>query len=268
MRKGSGRFFRIAEVEDAVEAESSGTVQSVARAFSILEILGDRGGQASLSELAEIMGLALPTVHRLVRTLVTLGYVRQLPSRRYALGPGLIRLGDQATSLLAAWARPTLEELEHAAQETANLAILDGDKVAYVAQVPSRHQMRMFTEVGRRVYAHSTGVGKALLSQLPDGDVLAIVRRTGMPRFTDTTHTSEESLLADLASIRQRGYSIDEGEQEVGVRCFAVAVPGAATPTAVSVSGPETRVTLASAEWMVPALRRASERLASPLDNG
>lgn len=248
--------------------DQTGAVQSVARAFRILEILGERGGQAALSEIGEVMGLALPTVHRLVRTLVTLGYVRQLPSRRYALGPGLIRLGEEATKLMSTWARPTLEELEHSAQETANLAILDGDKVVYVAQVPSRHQMRMFTEVGRRVYAHSTGVGKAILAQLSDPEVLSIVRRAGMPPFTDATHTTEADLLADLATIRARGYSIDEGEQEVGVRCFAVAVPGAATPTAVSVSGPNTRVTLGSAQWMVPALRRASERLAGPFHTG
>lgn len=243
-------------------------VQSVTRAFAILEILGRHDGQATLSQLAQDMGLPLPTVHRLLQTLVTLGHARQMPSRSYALGPGLIRLGDQASKLLAAWAKPALEELEHAAQETANLAILDGDRVAYVAQVPSRHQMRMFTEVGRRVLAHATGVGKALLSQLPDDEVRTILRRTGMPRFTATTHTTEESLLTDLDAIRVRGYAIDEGEQEVGVRCFAVPVTGAATPTAVSVSGPDTRVTHDSAAWMVPALHTAVERLAGPLGGG
>lgn len=249
-----------------MELEQKGSVQSVARAFRILEILGQKGGHAALSEVADALDLALPTVHRLVRTLVDLGYVRQLPSKRYALGAGLIKLGDQATRLLATWARPALEELERATQETANLAILDGDKVVYVAQEPSRHQMRMFTEVGRRVYAHSTGVGKALLAQLSDAHVLSIVRRTGMPRFTDTTHTTEESLLADLVAIRDRGYSIDEGEQEIGVRCFAVAVNGAAIPTAVSISGPDIRVTLNSSQWMVPALTNAADQLANPRD--
>jgi IclR family acetate operon transcriptional repressor len=246
-------------------AESAG-VQSVVRAFRLLESLGDLGGEAGISDLAEASDLALPTIHRLVRTLVDLGYVRQLPSRRYALGPGLVRLGDRASGLLATWARPALEALEHSAQETANLAILDGDMVAYVAQVPSRHQMRMFTEVGRRVHAHSTGVGKALLAQLPDDRVLDIVRRTGMPRYTDTTITSEAALLADLTGIRERGYSIDEGEQELGVRCFAVAVPGAFTPTAVSVSGPDTRVTIESAASIVPALIETAAVLQRSLD--
>jgi IclR family transcriptional regulator, acetate operon repressor len=243
----------------------SGGVQSVTRAFGLLEALGDLGGEAGISELADASGLAVPTIHRLVRTLVSLGYVRQLPSRRYALGPGLVRLGDQAGRILATWARPALERLEQSSQETANLAILDGDMVVYVAQVPSRHQMRMFTEVGRRVHPHSTGVGKALLAQLPDDRVLDIVRRTGMPRYTSSTITSEDELLAELAAVRERGYSIDEGEQEVGVRCFAMAVPGVPTPSAVSVSGPNTRVTIGSADAIVPALREAARALRESL---
>lgn len=248
-------------------AENNG-VQSVVRAFGLLETLAELRGEAGVSELADASGLALPTIHRLIRTLVSLGYVRQLPSRRYTLGPGIVRLGEQAARLLTTWARPTLEDLERSAQETANLAILDGDMVTYVAQVPSRHQMRMFTEVGRRVHAHSTGVGKSLLAQLPDERVRDIVRRVGMPRYTDTTITSEDELLADLQRIRERGYSIDESEQELGVRCFAVAVPGTSTPTAVSVSGPSTRVTMDSAATIVPALERAVAELQEVLSAG
>lgn len=239
----------------------SGGVQSVERAFGLLEILGERGGEAGISELADASGLALPTIHRLIRTLLRLGYVRQLPSRRYAFGPGLVRLGEQANALMATWARPSLERLERSVRETANLAVLDGDMVTYVAQVPSRHQMRMFTEVGRRVYPHSTGVGKALLAQLPDDQVIEIVRRTGLPRYTANTIVDEAALLADLAAIRARGYSIDEGEQEVGVRCFAIAVPGPASMTAVSVSGPDSRITLESADWIVPALNETAQSL-------
>ena len=245
-----------------------GGVRSVERAFHLLRVLGERGGEAGLSELPEASGLALPTIHRLIRTLVSLGYVRQLPSRRYALGPGLVWLGDRAGRLLATWARPALESLEHSVQETANLAILDGDRVAYVAQVPSRHQMRMFTEVGRRVLPHSAAVGKAIFAQLPDEKVLEIVRRTGMPGYTDTTLVTEAALLADVAETRARGYAIDDGEQEVGVRCFAVAVPGAFTPTAVSISGPSARVKLESADWIVPALTKAADELRDSFDAG
>jgi IclR family acetate operon transcriptional repressor len=136
----------------------------------------------------------------------------------------------------------------------------------YVAQVPSPHAMRMFTEVGRRVHSHSTGVGKALLMQLPNEKVLALLKRTGMPALTENSHTTPEALIGDLELSRSRGYTVDEGEQEVGVRCFAVPVPDAPTLTAVSISGPAARVTLKSATKVAPLLKRVARDLASEFD--
>jgi IclR family acetate operon transcriptional repressor len=120
----------------------------------------------------------------------------------------------------------------------------------------------MFTEVGRRVELHSTGVGKAMLAQLDPARALAIVRRVGMTGYTEHTITEESVLMADLEQIRERGYAIDEEEQEHGVRCVAVAVPDAiATWSAVSVSGPLTRMTPETVEGAVPLLQRAAREL-------
>ena len=136
------------------------------------------------------------------------------------------------------------------------MAVLDNDMAVYVAQIPSPHAMRTLTEVGRRVYPHSTGVGKALLMQLPNAAVPAVLKRTGMPALTENSHTTPEALIRDLELSRSRGYTVDEGEQEVGVRCFAVPVPGAPTLTAVSISGPAAPLTLKSATQVSPLLRR------------
>lgn len=242
-----------------------GWVQSVDRAFALLELMATAGGDATLSELAARSGLPLPTAHRIVRTMVASGYARQLPSRRYALGPRLIGLGDAASRLLGEWARPQLAELVDDVGETANLAMLDGDEVVYVAQVPSRHSMRMFTEVGRRVPVHCTGVGKALLAQLPAVQVQALLVRAGMPAQTPHTITDPARLANELDRIRQQGYAVDDGEQELGVRCVAVALTRAPAPTALSVSGPETRVSWAAVERIVPLLRRAADALAGQL---
>ncbi|MCK6212422.1 IclR family transcriptional regulator [Georgenia sp. EYE_87] len=245
-------------------AENTG-VQSVDRAIDLLEILTDVGGDATLSELATSTGLPLPTIHRLMRTLVNRGYARQLPSRRYTLGPRLIRLGESAGRQLGAGARPHLERVARELGETANMAMIDRDMAVYVAQASSSHSMRMFTEVGRRVYCHCTGVGKMVLAQLPDATVREIVARTGMPAATDLSITNVEDLLVELARIRQRGYAVDDGEQEIGVRCFAVAVPDAPTPSAVSVSGPAARVTFEFGEKAVPVLHEAAQRVAGEL---
>lgn len=217
-------------------------VKSVARVFDLLELIADAGGDVTLSELSAAADLPLPTIHRLLRTLVSLGYARQLANRRYALGARLIRLGEVANRQFGQVAVPQLERLVERLGETANLATIDGDRIIYVSQAPSPHAMRMFTEVGRRSHLHSTGVGKAILSQLSDDEVREIIRRTGMPRATEHTIDSLDALLADLAVSRERGYAIDDGEQEIGVRCYAMPVPGMPILTAVSVSGPLARV--------------------------
>ena len=247
-------------------ADRSGGVQSLNRAFALLEHMAAAGGDVALSELATRSGLPLPTIHRIMRTLVGSGYVRQLPSRRYALGPRLIGLGDAASRMLGEWARPHLAHLVDEVGETANMAVLDGDAVVYVAQVPSRHSMRMFTEVGRRVPVHCTGVGKALLAQLPPERVSALLAGTGMPAQTPHTITDPERLTRELDRIRHQGYAVDDAEQELGVRCVAVAVPGGPSMTALSVSGPESRVTWAAVERIAPLLREAARALAGRLD--
>jgi IclR family acetate operon transcriptional repressor len=243
-------------------------VQSLERAFLLLELMAENGGEVPLSRLADESGLPLSTIHRLVRTLVARGYVRQLPSRRYVLGPRLIHLGESSSRTLGTWARPHLTDLVDGTGETANMAMLDGDRVVYVAQVPSRHSMRMFTEVGRRVHLHCTGVGKALLAQLSADTARDLVERAGMPRRTPRTITDPGELMAELARIAAQGYCLDDGEQEAGVRCVAVPVPGGSTQAAISVSGPEGRLPMENVPQIVALLTSTAAELAAELDVG
>ena len=240
-------------------------MQSIERAFTLLEILADHGGSSSLSELSAVSGLPLPTIHRLIRTLAALGYVAQEPSRRYALAPKLIRLGEASSAMVHRRARPLLAGLVDELGESSNLAMLDGDQMVYVAQEQSRHSMRMFTEVGRRVLPHCTAVGKAVLATMPAHGVSALLGRTGMPRYTETTITDRGAFLEELATIAARGFAIDEGEHEVGVRCVAVAVPDSPARLALSVSGPATRMTEELIARAVPLLTNAASDLSRAL---
>ena len=240
-------------------------VQSLERAFGLLELIAAHRGAMSLSELATSSGLPPPTLHRLARTLVDLGYLRQEPSRRYALGPRLFLLAESSTMMLNAVALPHLSHLVDEIGETANLAMLDGDQVAYVAQAPGRHSMRMFTEVGRRVQPHCTAVGKALLAATTDEEVRALLQRTGLPRHTAHTVTDPDEFLAQLGRVRDSGYAMDEGEQEVGVRCIAVKVPESTLPLAISVSGPAPRMTDDLVADAFPVLRAAAASFAADL---
>lgn len=251
------------------KANTAGGVQSVHRALDLLEVVADGGGHLAIGEITSIVGLPQPTIHRLLKTLVDRGYMRQLPNRRYALGIRLLPLGRTANALFGADTGPVLARLVAELGETANLAVLSGDHAEYVAQAPSPHAMRMFTEVGRRVELHCTGVGKALLSQLEERDVERVVRRVGLPKYTPHTISSEPALRADISRIRMAGYAIDEQEQELGVRCVAVPLVGDfLSPMAVSVSGPLGRVTDRFVERAIPLLQTSARELSNQFAPG
>jgi IclR family acetate operon transcriptional repressor len=253
------------QADDAGFTRAPSGVHSIERAFELLEAMADAGGRIGLSELADRVGFPKPTVHRLVRTLVALDYVRQEPNRDYALGPRLIRLVDASSRLLGLWAAPHLQEVVDELGESANLAMLEGCHVVDVSQVAGRHAMRMVSEVGSRTYPHCTAAGKAMLAEFPPEQVKAIVQRTGMPRFTAATITDLATLRGELALIHDQGYATDDEEQELGVRCVAVAVPGAPVRAAVSISAPLPRMTDDLIKRAVPILSAAARKLADEL---
>ena len=221
---------------------AEGGVQSLHRALDVLEALAAAGGTASLGELAAACGLPAPTLHRLARTLADRGYVRHASDRRYSLGSRLVPLGAAAHALLGERALPVLRGLAELTGESANLAVLTAGRAEYVAQAPGRHTMRTFTEVGNRVELHCTGVGKALLAAVPPGEAGGLIGAAPLTARTAASITDPAALDAEIALIRSRGYALDEGEMETGVRCVAVGLAGS-PPMAVSVSGPAVRMT-------------------------
>ncbi|WP_033295486.1 IclR family transcriptional regulator [Amycolatopsis jejuensis] len=246
------------------EAEHDGDrVQSVLTAFQLLEHMTAAGGELGLSQLATESGVPTATIHRMLQTLAQFGYVRQEPAtRQYTLGPELIHLGGSAGRLLGSWARPALDRLVRETGETASLAVLDGAEIVYLAQVPSPHTLRMLTELGRRVPAHCTAAGKALLSLLSDMEVASLFDRHPPEPMTARTLADPAAVLAHLASVRAQGFAVEDGEQEIGVRAFAVAVD-LDRPMAVTVSGPESRMSLVDVTRHIPLMRSVAAELAA-----
>lgn len=228
-------------------------VQSVDRTLDVLEALGSMGGAARSIDLAEQLNLPAPTVHRILATLSARGYVGQLPDKRYSLGAALIRLGAQAASQVGYDLQPILDRLAEELGETVNLAFMQGTTMTYVAQAASRRSMRMFTEVGARVPMHSSGVGKATLAHLQPGEVDALL--------SSGSAADDQALRAELTLSRERGFALDDEEQEVGVRCLAVHVPGAPVPAALSTSSPTSRLTEDVYDSVAKALHTAAAKL-------
>jgi IclR family acetate operon transcriptional repressor len=137
--------------------------------------------------------------------------------------------------------------------------------VQYVDKVFGHQAARSPSRIGSRLPASCTAVGKALLALSADDDVRALLERTGLPRHTPHTVVDADDFLEQIAQVRSRGYALDEGEQEVGVRCIGVALPGDRLRAAVSVSAPVGRMTDALAAAAVPLLQTAAHQLADDL---
>lgn len=248
------------------EAKSNGSVQSVDRALDLLEILAGKEDELGLSELSQRTGLAVGTIHRLLRTLVDRGYVSRGANRKYGLGPAVLRFAEPAGRQLGFWARPYLSQLAEVTGESANLAVLDGDRVVYLAQAQSHHRMRMFTEVGRRASTHSTAVGKVMLADLPEEQVRQMLGRVGLPSRTPNTITELPLLMEELAIVGKQGYAVDNAEEEPGVCCVAVPVHGPkGVQAAISVSAPAGRLDEKTREGIVPEMIRVAAELGRSL---
>lgn len=240
----------------ARRSRPGGSVQSVDRALDVLEALAQAGRSLGVGELSDLTGLPLGTAHRLLQSLQQRGYVRRDASRKYSVGTAALRLADAAERSLARGARPYLAELVTLSGETANLAVLQGDDVVYVAQVPSPHTLRMFAEVGGHVPPHSTAVGKVLLAAMPRDRALGVLHRTGLPARTSATITDLATFAAELDLVADQGWAADEGEQEAGVRCVAVPVGGPGpTLAAMSLSGPSERFAGGRTAGLVEAMQ-------------
>ena len=253
-------------MSDAVQ-ESDGGVQSVERAFMLLEILASAPGEVGVSELAKRANLPTATTHRLLATLVARGYARRDPgSRKYAPGVGLVRLDVSAGQLFGSWTEPHLVELVRISGETAGLAVLDDTEVVYVRQAPSQHAMRINTEVGQRVHPHTTAAGKVLLAFRSRPTVERVIERTGLPARTPNTITDYDALIAEFERVVEHGFATDEEEEELGVRSIAVPVfAEGRLVAALTVAGPTIRLREDLIDEIVPEMHRASARLSVAL---
>lgn len=202
---------------------------AVTRAFAILDLIR-REGPLTVREVADRLALPRSSVHELVHTLATLHAIAPTGpgGGRFTLGLLLHELGSAYLSDIdvAREGHAVAETVAAACGETVHVAILDGVDVVYLAKVDTIHAVRMVSAVGRRLPAHCTGVGKALLSGLPDEEV---ARRFGgedasLPAMTPNSITTVTALREALAEVRLRGYSVDDCESNRDVRCVAAPV--------------------------------------------
>jgi len=241
-------------------------VQSLTRGLSLLTGLAAERYGISLTDLAQRVTLAPSTAHRLLKSLERLRFVYQdeesarwhVGVEAFAVGTAFLRDRD-----FVGLARRFMRRLMEESGESVNLAVLDAGEVLSLSQVECRQVVRALTDPGGRVPAHCSGVGKALLAELPAAELATILRRHGLPRLTANTIDSAARLKQELSLVRRRGYALDDEEQAVGLRCVAAAIHDeyGEPLAALSLSGPKARLT----DERIPELGELVRRYATEI---
>jgi IclR family KDG regulon transcriptional repressor len=221
-------------------------LSSVANALRLLKAFSDDEYEIGISALAQRLGLAKSTVHRLASTVIQAGMLEQNPETgKYRLGLALFELGSLVRRKMdvSTEAKPLLKVLKEKTGETVHLAILDHGSVLYINKIESGQAIRMSTSVGARAPVHCTADGKALLA-FQSVEVIDQTIRAGLPQCSPKTVTDAKSLLRDLAAVRARGYAIDDEESELGLRSIAAPIRShsGAVIASLSIAGPAHRV--------------------------
>lgn len=234
------------------DRQPTSTIRSIERALHVLEQLAAVDRELGLTELADAVGLSAGTTHRVLRTLVQHGYIRQLPSRDYTLGPGLVALGERARQGAGLGAESRLQALADRTGETAALATPDGSEVIFLAQAtPRGRNMRVVVELGQRTSLGAPAIVDAILAARPK--LAAHIR--GDPQTT-----------ARLEGVRKRGYAVDNSRNRDGVWCMATGLARSALPGAVALIGPQGHPSLQNPPNLVRLLKETAGELESTLD--
>jgi DNA-binding IclR family transcriptional regulator len=250
--------------------EKESLSSAVGRAFDILEAIGRSASGLSNSDLSRTLKIPKSSASYILRTMEQRGYLRRdRSSGKYKLGFKFLILsrGALAGMDLKETALPVLRELTDRTSFTSNLAILDGHEVVYIEKAVAPGFIQMDTWVGRRLPAHATSVGKALLAFLPEKELETLLKGVSLERRTPKTIGAYSRLVRELEIVRRQGYSVDDEESSKGVCCIGAPVFGGfgRVEAAISVSGIKEQVNEMGlrkvANRVIEAAKKISEQI-------
>jgi IclR family transcriptional regulator, acetate operon repressor len=245
--------------------------QTISRAFAVLRLFCAHRGDLGVGTIAKELGLNLSTTHRIVRALVAEEYLAQNEdSERYYLGTGALLLGKAAHHTFGLdVVYPVLQRLAATTGESVNLGVLSGDAAVVVERIESSEPLRFTQPPGTRVPLHASSMGKALLAFNDEAEQRTLKGLTRLRRITPKTHATAKALRSDLRSIRERGWSIDDEESVIGVRCVGAPIrDGSGIAAAVAVQAPAVRMPDERFEELGPEVAKAAQEISALLPPG
>ena len=250
--------------ETDTEAAATGEfVQSLARGLSVIRAFDAEHAELTLSDVARRAGITRAAARRFLLTLESLGYVAS-DARAFRLTPRVLELGFSYLSSLSLTeiVQPHLEALSRDVDESVSAAVLDGTDIVYIARVPTRRIMSVRITIGTRFPAFATSMGRVLLAGLPNAAADAALAASDLAHLTDRTLTDRAVLAAELARVREQGWSLVDGELEPGLRSIAAPLHGrdGRVVAALNVSTSATRDSVGHVRdaYLPPLLRTAT----------
>lgn len=224
-----------------------GQVQVAERIFMILEYLSQTSEAKGPSDISAATGIHKSTVYRLLSSMAEGGYVERMENGTYQIGIKLVEIvSNHINSLeLQTEARPFLNALRAELGLVVYLGILDRHEVVYIEKMDISRNLRLYAQIGMRVPAHCSSLGKVLLSSLPGDDLDYLLQSIRLEVYTKNTIDSPDALKAHLRQVRQQGWGMDNEEYIVGQRCVAAPIYDyrGEVIAALSASGPTTLLT-------------------------
>ena len=241
------------------------TIQSLERAFAILELFQNNKSELSLKEISDSLGLNKSTAFGLVNSLTTLGYLLQNDeNQKYSLGLKILSLPNavKTNNILIRAARPYLEELSAKYRETVHSAQEMNGSIVYLDKVEADTSIYINTQMGTKNYMHCTGVGKMLLAYKSDEELDAFLSKP-LKALTFNTITEPKAFKAEMRRIRENGFGGDDEEIEIGLSCVAVPVMKSENKPgfAISIAGPTARINEYKKHDIVDDLKKTASSL-------
>ena len=248
---------------DMADRQRGGGVQSIGRAFAILEEVARNRDGIGLAELSKRVGLHNSTTFHLVKTMVSLGYVRQLKdSKRYRIGRPLFALAASALDEIEmmSLATPVLEDLSRETGESAHFCVRMGDSVVVLARTSGPGAFQLTDRVGVVRPAHSTALGKVMLAALSDQQLDRYLGHAELKPHTPNTIVSADRLRREIVEVRRAGMAFDDGEFDSELRCVALPVRDYTGQVigAIGISGPVWRLSIDTLQKRARIVRAAA----------
>ena len=253
-----------------IQMGKSERIKSIDKALDLLEFLSVNEQETGITEISKNLHLGLSTVHRILFTLKSRGYVIQnRNTKKYRLGIKLFTLGCavQSTKHLVERTKSYLRKLSQSTNETANLAILEGKEVIYLDTIGSPEVLRTEIMAGARTPAHCTALGKVLLAFISDGEFESLYKRDEpLSSLTSKSISSLEELEKKLKKVKKQGYAVDIEEYKIGINCIGAPIFGRnGAIAAISITGPASRFTINEMEKVKGELMTISKEISNQL---